>query len=342
MSWKKEKPHNVDAGKALTAFAEAVRLMGRHALDTEEVPAAKWTETCEAWAKRIEAVSSAENGGGAPEMRSDWHSLLAAIELQTAAQLDHATNGLTGLRHALQGCGKGLAEDMAGSQKEVVRLSVAGSSLQTALANNDEQAVRTAAQALLKLSQDIVSERQGREQGRQRLLGERMRGIKADLGERRDVTTIDPQTGLYNREALLRHLDRVIDLGPLFAQPPCLMVFEIDLPTGNDELLKQIALCVAGTFLRRQDFVTRSGDSQFAVALVDIELSNVEILCDRLEHSLRELKGAEAAASSIAIAASVWALGETKQQWLDRVTAQLPEARAAGGRRRSVRPPPAQ
>jgi GGDEF domain-containing protein len=342
MSWKKEKPHNVDAGKALTAFAEAMRLLGRHALDTEEVPAAKWAETCEAWAKRIEAVGSAENGGGAPEMRSDWHSLIAAIELQTAAQLDHATNGLTGLRHALQGCGKSLAEDIASSQKELVRLSVAGSSLQTALANNDDQAVRTAALALLKLSQDILSERQSREHGRQRLLGERMRVIKADLGERRDVTTLDPQTGLFNREALLRHLERVVDLGPLFAQPPCLMVFEIDLPKGNDELLKQIALCVAGTFLRRQDYVTRSGDSQFAVALVDIELSNVEILCDRLEHSLRELKGAEAAASSIAIAASVWALGETKQQWLDRVTAQLPEARAAGGRRRSVRPPPAQ
>lgn len=341
MNWKKEKPQNVAASKALTAFAEAMRLMGRHALDTEEVPAAKWTEQCEAWAKRIEALGSAENGG-TPEMRSDWHSLLAAIELQTAAQVDHATNGLTALRHALQGCGKGLADDMTASQKELVRLSVAGSSLQTALANNDDQAVRTAAQALLKLNQDVISERQSREQGRQRLLGERMRGIKADLGERRDVTTLDPQTGLYNREALLRHLDRVVDLGPLFAQPPCLMVFEIELPKANDELLKQIAICVAGTFLRRQDFVTRSGDGQFAVALVDIELSNVEILCDRLEHSLRELNGGEAAASSIAIAASVWALGETKQQWLDRVTAQLPEARAAGGRRRSVRPPPAQ
>jgi len=342
MSWTKDKTKAGETTKALSAFAEALRLVGRHALDTEELPAAKWSEQCEGWAKRVEALNGSQNGGSAPGMRSDWPSLVTAIENQTAAQLDHVTLGLTGLRHVLQACGRGLTEDIGASHKETARIAAAASSLEAALLSSDDPAVRSAAQALLSLTTEISQDRQAREQARLKLLGERMRGIKADLGEPRDATTIDPQTGLFNRDALMRHLDRVVDLGPLFAHPPCLMVFEIALPKANDELLRQIAATVAGTYLRRQDFVTRSGEGQFAVALVDIELQNVEILCDRLELSLRELHGAEIAASSIAIAASAWALGESSSQWLARVTGQLPEARASGGRRRSVRPPPAQ
>lgn len=350
MSWWKSPKAAApvdEAGKALEAFAATLRALGRHALDTDEMPASKWADQCEGWARRAEALLGTGEAQHrlAKELRSDWGSLTEYIGEQSAAQAGHIRSSLIGLRQVVQACGRSVSEEMLSGRSEMERLETAVSALQAAHSAADQAALNAALAAMAQAVSEVNAARRGREGARLKLIGERVRDIKAELADGQESDSIDSETDLFNTQALLQHLQRVADLGPLFANPPCLILVDLDLPAGRSSsnghsLLWHVSACVLRTFLRKQDYVARAAERRLAVVLIDTVLPNVDMLCDRLEQSVKDLKGVEGTALvGISIGASAWSLGETPAQWMKRVESMVPQVQARA-RRRSVKPPP--
>ncbi|HTM43986.1 MAG TPA: diguanylate cyclase [Polyangiaceae bacterium] len=348
--WKTQKGDNQfeQGARALEAFAHVLKALGHHTFDTDDIPAEKWSEQCDGWAQRVEGLLANMRGeAGAKEVRADWPALVALIGTQEANRAEQVNTSLGALREVVQVCGRGVSDELQASAQESSRIEEQSRAMSAALATNDLQAVQNAASALLTALSETNASRRARAENRVRLMGDQVRAIKAELSEPRIDATMDSATGLYNREALGRHLQRLVDLGPLFATPPSLILVQLNLtmdqdPSKNDpNLLKQIGVCVAASFLRKQDFVARFSQDRLAVALVDTVLPNVDMLCERLEQSLKEMQSPDSASRvRLTIGASVWGEGESAEQWVQRVVSLIPDITSS--HRRSVKPPPGQ
>src|SRR5262249_14471485 len=154
--------------------------------------------------------------------------------------------------------------------------------------------------------------------------------------------TMDALTRLYNRAAFDEHVTRISDLGLLLGTPPSLLMIDVDHfkrlndtnghPAG-DEALRRVSECLLRNFLRKEDFVARSGGEEFAVVLMDASLTDVRTLAERLRKNVRAMNIEHRGTSfSVTVSVGVASLvpGETATAWIDRADKALYAAKGAG------------
>jgi hypothetical protein len=137
--------------------------------------------------------------------------------------------------------------------------------LVAAFGANDADVIRREAEGVVQV---VMGQRKSLQREQMQILSEKVHKLKAELHEARESAALDPLTQLHNRSSLDSQLERVADLSFRSAPTPCLLMIDVDHfksvndrfghPIG-DEVIRRVADTLARNFLRREDFVGRSG-----------------------------------------------------------------------------------
>ncbi|HEY0464178.1 MAG TPA: GGDEF domain-containing protein, partial [Polyangiaceae bacterium] len=211
-----------------------------------------------------------------------------------------------------------------------------------AFQSNDSQAIRSEAEGIVVVVQEVMAKRS---ESQKRMLGElsqKIADLREELHEVREKAALDPLTQLFNRAALDAHLDRVADLAFLLSSSPCILMIDVDHfkhcndsygHAAGDEVLRRVADGLVRIFLRREDFVARYGGEEFVVVIPDSSLHNAERRAARVRLPLSELEietGQGKIQITVSIGLASLAAGDTGGSWLARADAALYEAKGAG------------
>ncbi|MGB0671869.1 MAG: diguanylate cyclase [Rhodospirillales bacterium] len=105
---------------------------------------------------------------------------------------------------------------------------------------------------------------------------------------------LDPLTGLHNRQAMLRDLERERDRFARFGRPSCVALADLDFfkkvndtyghAAGDRVLEKAAEVFLAG--LRPYDSIYRYGGEEFVILLPEADLGGAKAVLERLRHDL--------------------------------------------------------
>jgi diguanylate cyclase (GGDEF)-like protein len=322
-----------DADRALDAVGTLLKSYGRFAFDTEHAASAI-REQCEHWASRI-LLGEVRRDDAALR---DWPGLQRFFDDQRRLESDYVTRTLGGLRGtvlALARClGGGAGEDRE-SDAEVERGLEA---LSRALTKADMPGVSRAATAVIETTRASMGKRRTREARHVAELGERLRELREDLSNGLRNAIVDPLTGLLGRAAYEQQLEQLSALGGLLEQQPWLAVIEVAKGGAragalDDAALTEVSKVMSRTFLRKQDFMARSGTKEFAVLLADMTQEQIVTAFERLLAGVRKLaeNRRRADAPSVSIGLACLRANEEPADWRARADVALERAKEDGG-----------
>jgi GGDEF domain-containing protein len=330
-----------DVDRALDAVGTLLQTYGRFAFDAEQAASAL-RERCEQWAQRIvlgETRAQSETADEGAVALRDWHGLHRFFEDQRRQESEYVTRSVGGLRGtvlALARClGVSVGEDRESDADVERRLDA----LSRALAKGDMPGVSRSATALIEASRESMNRRRSREARNVAELSERLRVLREDLSEGLKAAVVDPLTGLLGIAAYEQQIEHLAALGMLLEQRPWLAVIEVGKgPQGrgsalDDATLAEVSKVVSRTFLRKQDFVARSGAKSFGVLLADMTQEQLVAAFERLLDGVRRLGEGRrpAAAPVITIGLSELRVNEEASSWRSRANVALERAKKDGG-----------
>lgn len=153
--------------------------------------------------------------------------------------------------------------------------------------------------------------------------------------------TIDPLTGVQNRNGLRQHLDHQVLLAARHGTPICVMMIDIDFfkaindthghATGDHVLVETARQICAAT--RNSDVVFRYGGEEFVVVLSNTTLAGGRRLAERVRESVRKsvarTLGSQLAVT-VSIGVSAWQSDDSATTLLNRADSRLYRAKHAG------------
>jgi len=333
---------SADPDRALDAVGSLLKAYGRFAFDTEQA-AASIREQCEHWAQRIvlgegRRPQHAESEGGTSLLR-DWPGLQRFFDAQRKQESEYVARSLGGLRGsvlALARClGGGAGEDRESDAQVERGLEV----LSRALAGGDISGVSKAAGAVIESARGSMQQRRSREARHIAELGERLRTLQDDLAVGLKNAVLDELTGLLGPAAYEQQLEQLSALGMLLEQRPWLAVIEIGKSGSNrsaavdDAALRELSKAVSRTFLRKEDFIARSGAKEFAVLVADMTEGQLVTAFDRLLTATAKLAEGRRRgdAPTVAIGLARARSNEEATSWRSRADLALERAKQDGG-----------
>lgn len=159
-----------------------------------------------------------------------------------------------------------------------------------------------------------------------------------------DAAMTDKLTGMPNREAFDRHLDREIDLAKRLNLPLSLLVVDIDNfkmindgygHSSGDRALTLTAQTLINC-LRRSDIAFRYGGEEFTVVLSHCETGTAEQVAERLRQTISQLTchdGSRSYSLTVSIGLAQMKADENSYQLFDRADNALYQAKADGRNR---------
>jgi diguanylate cyclase len=215
--------------------------------------------------------------------------------------------------------------------------------LKSALASGNVDALRSAATATLDIFSSSMHRRRQRTDEQLGQLREHISAMRDELEQARQALQIDPLTRLYNRGAFDAHIVRVAELASLVAEPTAMFFIDIDFfkkvndvhghQTG-DLVLRQVADACVRCFPRQRDFVARYGGEEIVAIAHDVDASQLPMLTQRVLKAVRSIQTASIRGEPINVTVSVGAAmldpGESTQQWIERADKALYRAKATG------------
>jgi diguanylate cyclase len=357
MLWKRKKSEEPaisirgaetsEADKALDTVINLLRTYGQYAFDTDEFEAEQLRTGCDQWASRIlvgapKGEAEDDAAEGPRSVARDWSGLRLFVRQHREIESAYVGRSMGNLRQAIQSFAQCLSSAVREekAQDRVVESQVA--KLTSALSRKDTEQIRSCAAELVGSVRDAIQKRRVREQEHMKLLSERLSSLRGELTQARAEAQTDALTRLSNRAAFDEQVERLADLGLLFAHPPCLLMLDLDHfksinddfgHPGGDAVLVETAACLMRTFLRKQDFVARYGGEEFAVLLVDTPAMQVKVLAERACEALRSKAipyQGKAIFVTMSVGIATLAAGETSAAWLRRADAALYAAKSAG------------
>lgn len=159
-----------------------------------------------------------------------------------------------------------------------------------------------------------------------------------------DAAMTDKLTGMPNREAFDRHLDREIDLAKRLNLPLSLLVVDIDNfkvindaygHSSGDRALTLIAQTLINC-LRRSDIAFRYGGEEFTVVLSHCDGNTAAQVAERLLHAVSQVTchdGSRSFSLTISIGLAMLKSDENSYQLFDRADKALYQAKTEGRNR---------
>ena len=159
-----------------------------------------------------------------------------------------------------------------------------------------------------------------------------------------DAAMTDKLTGMPNREAFDRHLDREIDLAKRLNLPLSLLVVDIDNfkaindaygHSSGDRALTLIAQTLINC-LRRSDIAFRYGGEEFTVVLSHCEMDTAAQVAERLLQAVSQVichDGGRSFSLTVSIGLAMLKRDENSYQLFDRADKALYQAKSKGRNR---------
>jgi len=354
MFWKKangsaapESTRHASNGEdaALDAVAHLLKAFGENAFDTDNVTALETRAECEGWARKItvgEGKTEAPEAGAGKSFKRDYVGVRRYFTAQRSHEREFVARSLGNLREAVHAFARCLTTTVGEDRAADERVGAQLGRLVGAFQSNDSQAIRSEAEGIVAVVQEVMAKRSESQKRMLSELSQKISDLRDELQEVREKAALDPLTQLFNRAALDAHLDRVADLAFLLSSSPCILMIDVDHfkqcndthghPAG-DEVLRRVADCLVRNFLRREDFVARYGGEEFVVVIPDSTMHNAELRAERVRQSLSELdieSGKGKIQITVSIGLASLASGDTGNSWLARADAALYEAKSAG------------
>lgn len=347
---KSESQHQgADADAALSAVADLVRTYGHHSFDTDEFDAKDLARQCDTWVSDL-LVSFGRDDDGKP--LRNWPGLRHFVRKARQSEAAYVTRSLGNLREAIQTFAQCLTVAVNEDRQSDESIEHGLNGLLAALTSNkDTHKVREEVTTVVARIREAMDKRRRREERQMALLSQRLRNLRSELTEAKVAASIDSLTKLSNRQAFDAQVQRLRDLGLLFACPPCLLMIDVDHfkqvndtygHPGGDAVLQEVGRCLLRTFLRKQDFVARFGGEEFAVLLVDTELASAVELAERARTTLQQKVipyADQEIRVTISIGIALLSPGQSTLDWIKQADEALYEAKAAGRNRHRVAEP---
>lgn len=364
MFWSKKpssKPGSIQAGVAgpasaapreladefervLEAFAAAVRVIGRCALDTPERTAQQVQDLAEHWSQHL-LIRRPKPGD---ETRSttvprDYRAVLEFITEQRRQESAHVGNALWDLRETVWAFVRSLSSAFNEDAKSDALVGEHLQKLKSAAEHGSYEQLRQAAVAAAGFITQAMEQRKSGQTARTAQLGQQLTALGQGLSApRRDG--IDSVTQLNARDVFDEYATQLVELRPFVSQPSALVLVELNDfsqlasrygAAGADGVLRAFSGCLVRTFLRKNDFLARFADHQFAIVLPDTDYKHAQVLAERLPAALRKLNIAEHPELSLSVTFGVSGLEpfDTLQTWIERAQTALQQQRAGGTRR---------
>ena len=332
-----------DPDRALDALGTLLKAYGRLAFDTEQA-AISIREQCEHWAQRIVlGEPRRQNDAEGSSLLRDWPGLHRFFEDHRRAEGEYVTRTLGGLRGTVLLLARCLGGSAGEDRESDARVERGLESLSRSLARGDMPGVAKAADTLIETARESMSQRRSREARHVADLGERLRDLREDLSIGLKSSVVDEVTGLLGPAAYEQQLDQLCALGMLLEQRPWLAVIEVGKSGSrsaavDDAALREVCKVVSRTFLRKEDFLARSGAKELAVLVADMTEEQLVAAFDRLLVGMHKLaegrRRGEVQTVSIGLACS--RLGEEAASWRQRADLALARAKQDGGDRYQI------
>jgi len=330
---------------ALDAIASLLKAFGESAFDTDNVSAYETRAECDGWAQKITVgggkSGDSEQSAGKPFKR-DFAGVRRYFTAQRSHEREFVGRSLGNLREAVHAFARCLTTTVGEDRAADERVGAQLGKLVGAFQSNDSEAIRSEAEGIVVVVQEVMAKRSESQKRMLSELSEKITDLRDELQEVREKAALDPLTQLFNRAALDAHLDRVADLAFLLSSSPCILMIDVDHfkkcndtyghPAG-DEVLRRVADGLVRNFLRREDFVARYGGEEFVVVIPDSSLHNAELRAERVLQSLSEIEietGKGKIQITVSIGLASLSSGDTGSSWLSRADAALYEAKDAG------------
>ncbi|MGE4294709.1 MAG: diguanylate cyclase [Campylobacterales bacterium] len=165
--------------------------------------------------------------------------------------------------------------------------------------------------------------------------------LSQELEQIKTVGTVDPLTGLFNRQIFNELLRREIARAKRHGDPLSLLVLDIDHfkrvndtfgHLAGDRVLEGLAKELTAT-LRTSDLLSRWGGEEFAVLLPHTDCEGARQAAEKLRQAVETCEFEGPGRITISIGAATWQTGEEMDAFFDRADRALYEAKKQGRNR---------
>jgi diguanylate cyclase len=325
---------SADSDRALDAVGTLLKAYGRFAFDTERA-ASSVREQCEHWAQRIALGEPRQpDQARGPGLLRDWPGLQRFFDEQRRHESEFVARSLGGLRGTVLTMARFLGGGAGEDRDSDAHVELCLQALSRALGTGDMPGVSRAAAVVIESAREAMARRRSREARQLSELSQQLRQLREDLAEGLKNAVVDPVTGLLGRAPYEQQLEQLCSLGALLEQRPWLAVVEVKPgrgSTADDAALCEVAKVVTRTFLRKQDFVARSGAREFALLIADMTEEQLVAALERLLAGVRKLSEARRHAPSVVIGVACCRASDEAEGWRARADLALTRAKEDGG-----------
>lgn len=352
-----------ETGIVLDALGSFLQVYGKYAFETDLRSAEEVRRLTHAW--MLHATMGAPRPDHTQDRPSagvfyrDWKGLSQFFGETRRDESKYVNRALEDLRSVVWAFVAAIHQVVVEEHEES---RVAGDHLgrmRVAVDSNSTDLIKREALAVVSVMEQLMAHRKERQRQQFAVLADKLKHLGRELEDARRESAHDPLTGLPNRKSFDEYISRSIELHSLLGQPASLMMIDVDNfkrindtfgHTTGDLALRQVANVLAKTFLRRVDFVCRYGGDEFAVILQETNLSNAQLLAERLRRQAQELRPIEVEATetaqasaqgageslppgpqvTLSIGVAELAIGDTAVQWIKRADGALYQSKRAG------------
>jgi len=335
---------------AVDTVAAMLYILGRYAIDLDDLSADAVRMRAEEWARHV--LTGSPPPSGPPPVTANgrqWGAVRDFVKKICVGQHEYSLSRINELRQALWKMMQGLRTALEQNNTADLQVDDQLTRLMQALASNSVDALKKEVHATIALVHKFAEERRHRQNYQIDELAERLTTLRIELDEARKEIALDPMTRLYNRSAFDQHLIKILETYQNSEGLAWLAIADIDRfkaindtyghPTG-DSVIRLVADVLTRSFPRKNDFVARYAGDEFAIVLTDIAPDEAQSLCKRMMDTIRSQTITTETGTKGRITISLGIAGlrrnDTSASWLSRADAALYRAKRCGRDQLSV------
>ena len=335
-----ESKLNADhAYQALDALGDVLRAYGEHAFDTHRHTGDAVRAQAEQWVRHLLLGSPHPQND-----RSGARDFVGArrfLREMRASEADFVRSALRDFRSMISAVFRNIERALIADGEGDAHMQKQLERLHKALAGSSIERLREEVSLVSSELSGVLSKRERRRSQELQSLGSELKQLNVRLEETKRTAATDALTGVHNRRAFDAFLERVVEFDGVTGTPAALLMIDVDNfkmlndaygHLVGDAALSAIGATLAGTFLRKCDFVSRYGGEEFAVVVRDADGGEARKLGERARSAIENIALPEHPAIKLTASVGVATLVhmEEKGTWLKRADDSLYQAKNAG------------